>query len=429
MGDEINLVNQPLLRRDFAKLVAAGLSLTPATAATPPSRLAAEVTAIVDATPAVDVHTHLYAPSFGELSLWGVDELLRYHYLVAELFRYATIRPEQYWSMSRSAQADLIWDTLFVRNTPLSEATRGVVYVFNALGLDPAARNLKQARAFFAGRDFRRHLDTVLRLANISEAVMTNDPLDTAEVARWEQRGPDDRRFRAAIRLDGMVNAAPQKTAADVRKLLDSWIARTSPVYLAFSLPNTFQFPEDSPRGHMIREAVLPACRDHHLPLALMIGVKRGVNPALRDAGDGSGIADLSAVERLCREYGDVRFLVSLLARENQHELCVLARKFANLMPFGCWWFMNNPSIIEEIISERVEMLGTSFIPQHSDARVLEQVIYKWKHSRRVIAGVLTRNYEALARDGRLVSRSEIERDVKQLFSGNFRAFTAPPAG
>ena len=26
-----------------------------------------------------------------------------------------------------------------------------------------------------------------------------------------------------------------------------------------------------------------------------------------------------------------------------------IARKFANLMPFGCWWFLNNPSIIAEI--------------------------------------------------------------------------------
>jgi CheY-like chemotaxis protein len=24
----------------------------------------------------------------------------------------------------------------------------------------------------------------------------------------------------------------------------------------------------------------------------------------------------------------------------------VAARKFANLMPFGCWWFLNNPSIV-----------------------------------------------------------------------------------
>lgn len=78
-------------------------------------------------------------------------------------------------------------------------------------------------------------------------------------------------------------------------------------------------------------------------------------------------------------------FLVTFLPRENQHELCVSARKFSNLKPLG-WWFLNNPLIIEEITRERLEMLGTSFISQHSDARVFDQLIYKWNHSRRVIA-------------------------------------------
>lgn len=102
-----------------------------------------------------------------------------------------------------------------------------------------------------------------------------------------------------------------------------------------------------------------------------MVGVRRGVNSALRSAGDGVGRADVGALERMCAEYPDVRFLATFLSRENQHELCVAARKFSNLMPFGCWWFLNNPSIISEITRERLELLGTSFIPQHSDARIL----------------------------------------------------------
>ena len=98
------------------------------------------------------------------------------------------------------------------------------------------------------------------------------------------------------------------------------------------------------------------------------------------------------------REFPDNRFLVSVLSRENQHELCVYARKFANLLPFGCWWFLNNPSLVEEITSMRLEMLGTSFIPQHSDARVLEQVIYKWRSSRRTIAPVLAERLPFVSR-------------------------------
>ena len=156
-----------------------------------------------------------------------------------------------------------------------------------------------------------------------------------------------------------------------------------------------------------------------------MIGVRRLVNPALLLAGDACGRADLRALEYLCREYPHNRFLVSALSRENQHELCVYARKFANLMPFGCWWFLNNPSIVEEITRERLEMLGTSFIPQHSDARVLEQVIYKWRNTRRTLTPILANSYRLLAEDGGRVTREEIRTDITRLFRTNFEDFAA----
>jgi len=185
-------------------------------------------------------------------------------------------------------------------------------------------------------------------------------------------------------------------------------------------LPDTFVFPDDDMRTRLLTDAVLPVCREFDVPLSLMIGVRRQANPALRLAGDAAGRADLASLARLCRDYPDNRFLVSVLSRENQHELCVYARKFANLIPFGCWWFLNNPSMVEEITRERLEMLGTSFIPQHSDARVLEQVIYKWRNTRRTIGPVLARSYELLVQDGRQVTREDIQRDVNRLFRGNF---------
>src|SRR2546429_6653616 len=124
----------------------------------------------------------------------------------------------------------------------------------------------------------------------------------------------------------------------------------------------------------MLGEAVLPSCGEFGLPMSLMIGVRRQVNPRLRLAGDAVGRADLRALENLCRSFPENRFLVSVLSRENQHELCVYARKFNNMMPFGCWWFMNNPSIVEQITRERIELLGTTFIRHHSDASLLDRV-------------------------------------------------------
>src|SRR5215210_162287 len=109
------------------------------------------VSEVVGGVPVFDMHTHLFAPGFGGLNLSGIDELLTYHYLVAETFRSARVTYEGFWRLSKSEQADLVWRTLFVENTPVSEAARGVVTVLDAFGLDPASRDLAEARAFFRG--------------------------------------------------------------------------------------------------------------------------------------------------------------------------------------------------------------------------------------------------------------------------------------
>jgi hypothetical protein len=388
----------------------------------------------------VDVHTHLFMPSLGRLGLWGIDELVTYHYLEAELFRSSGIAPEEYWTLSKTARADAIWRTLFVENTPVSEATRGVVAVLSAFGLPTSSPDLTEARRFFASRKLDGHIGQVFKLAGISEAVMTNDPLDPEEAPLWE-RAERDARFHPVLRLDRVLNKwgehwrvltsqgfavnenASGGSLAEVRRFLAVWCERMRPVYMAVSLPDTFRFPEESVRGRLLDGAVLPACREFGVPLALMIGVRYQVNPRLRLAGDGVGAANLLAIERLCADYPDNRYLASVLSRENQHELCVYARKFGNLMPFGCWWFLNNPSIVEEITRERLEMLGTSFIPQHSDARILEQVIYKWRNTRRTMAPILTDAYRLLTEDGRAVTAQEIRRDVARLFCRNFEQF------
>ena len=126
----------------------------------------------------------------------------------------------------------------------------------------------------------------------------------------------------------------------------------------------------------------------------------------------------------LCREFPSNRFFVTMLARENQHELCVAARKFGNLMVFGCWWFLNNPSLIDEITRMRMELLGTSFIPQHCDARVLEQLIYKWDHSRQLIAKVLADKYEEMGEAGRRRDGAGHPARREAVFRGQLREFS-----
>ena len=396
---------------------------------------------VLASTPFVDIHTHLYSPSFGKLGLWGIDELLTYHYLEAELFRSSDITPSHYWSLSKRDQADAIWRALFVENTPVSESARGVIAVLHAFQLSTDRPDLSEARSFFKAQTIEAHIKAVLQMAGVSVVVMTNDPLDPDEAPLWFNGVASHPQFLPVLRLDRILctwsahwqalagqgyrvdEQASGSSVAEVRRFLMDWYARMHPVYMAVSLPDTFAYPKDTVGNRLLKEAVLPSCREFGIPLSLMMGVRKQVNPAIRLAGDAVGKSDLKALEYLCREFPDNRFLVSVLSRENQHELCVYARKFNNLMPFGCWWFMNNPSIVEEITRERIEMLGTSFIPQHSDARVLEQVIYKWHNTRRTMSNILAQSYRLLSEDGRGVTRSDIQRDVTRLFRSNAEAW------
>ena len=410
-------------------------------------RLWQVVSRAVDQTPVTDMHTHLYAPAFGCLGLWGVDHLLTYHYLIAETMRQTSLSYEDFRALDRKAMAEHVWRTLFVEHSPYSEACRGVLTTLGRLGMDVSSRDLSTYRKWYEGLTYRRFVDLVFSVAKVKTAVMTNDPFDPEERELWLKKGDElkkDRRFRSSLRIDPLLydwknqyrvlrklgyDVGPEfspgnrRTVEETLRFLVDWGRRMDALYLAASFPPDFDYPSDSTASDLLDHCVLEACARLNIPFAMMIGVKRRVNPSLGLAGDMVGRARVEAVERICARHPDRRFFVTMLSRENQHELTVLARKFRNLMVFGCWWFLNNPSLVEEITEMRCEMLGTAFIPQHSDARVLDQLIYKWDHSRRVIARVLCRKYEDLFDTGWRMEPREIERDVSDLLDRNFWKF------
>lgn len=156
----------------------------------------------VDSVKITDVHTHLFSTGFGKLLLWGVDELVTYHYLIAETMRWADISYEKYWSMSKKEQADLIWDTLFIKNSPFSEACRGVLTVLKKLGLDVENRDLNSFRKYFKGMTAEQYIDIVMEISGVKNLVMTNDPFVDAERKVWHGDYEADERFKAALRID-----------------------------------------------------------------------------------------------------------------------------------------------------------------------------------------------------------------------------------
>jgi len=390
--------------------------------------------------PILDVHTHVYDPAFGGLLLWNIDELMTYHYLIAETFRWIDMPYDAFFAMSKRQQADLVWQTIFIDRSPCSEATLGVLTVMRKLGFDNAERDLNKVRAWFDAIKREDYIDRVFELSGVTRVIMTNDPFDPLEQPTWHTSFARDPRFLAALRIDPLLvfwdkavpvmNAQGYRVDADkpdfeeIKRFLRDWAVRMDAKYMAVSLSDDV-YAEGSRADAIVRGCVVPVCMELDIPFAPMIGVRRQINPGLRLAGDGVGQADLTMLESLCRDFPKAKFLTTLLSRENQHSLTVMARKFRNLHVFGCWWFLNNPTFVREMTSMRFELLGLSHTPQHSDARVLDQLIYKWSHSKRIITAVMQEKYQLMLDAGWPVTQEEIVRDVHMLFGGAFEAFLA----
>jgi hypothetical protein len=143
-----------------------------------------------------------------------VDELLTYHYLVAEVYRVVPpnqLPYEQFWRMSRRQQADHIWKHLFVERAPISEACRGVLTTIQRLGLDPSDPTPEGWRKWFDQQDPSGYIDKVMQVANVSSITMTNPVFDDNERARWlkDPSALRDPRFRAVLRIDPILRNWP----------------------------------------------------------------------------------------------------------------------------------------------------------------------------------------------------------------------------
>ena len=386
----------------------------------------------------------------------------------------------RFFALGTRAQADEVWRELFVDRTPISEACVGVLTTLAAFpelreGLDTLTMGtLVPIRAYFDGADPAAHARRVFAYANVDYVVCTNVPFDAREAEEFVDEGccidldtgtfadaearatsskarddnDDDegRRFRTALRVDALLkgdwktvrdslaNRGLPQTLEGAKAFLKAWARKYGAVYLMASTPADFAYPHDEPKEpgwpsatDLVDDVLVPVARDLGLPLALKLGARRAMAPDLNPCGGGDGVvsADTAPLVGLCRSNPDVKFLATFLSRLNQHEAAVLSQKFRNLHIYGCWWYCNNPSIIADITKMRLELLGTAFTAQHSDCRVLDQLIYKWTHSRRIIADALATQYEHLVKTGFTLNRNHVERDVKALFGGAYEAFLA----
>ena len=400
---------------------------------------------IVYGTPIVDIHTHLFPSSFRDLFLYGIEDLLTYHYLIEDFFcKRRDMKPEEFFRLDKKVQAKLVWDTLFVDNIPLSEACRGVITVLEILKLD--GKEYEEIKEFFDKQ--KEHLGyytaLICALTKISHIFMTNDPFNEEENYFWNKGAELNYRFQPTLRLDALLDPSGSRlkeinsiTGGFVKedyvsiespilidriiKYLDTYALYRDPKYIMLSLPYNIATNEYS--NKVLKTLILPYARKRRLPIFLKLGTDRQVNPDFKLAGDSLGDVDMTWLRDICQNNLDIRFAVTVLSMNNQHALAVMCKKFPNLYIYGCWWYCNTPSQIESITKMRMELLGNSFTFQHSDARVMEHLIYKWEHSKEILVNILHEKYQDLEIKGFTIKDSMIKKDVRNLFGHDLLDF------
>ena len=185
----------------------------------------------------------------------------------------------------QAAQADLIWDELFLRHSPLSEACRGVLTTLHLLGVDAKKRDLPALRRWFAKQNLEKHIARCLGLAGVGKICMTNSPFDDLERSAWEKGFRRDERFVAALRIDPLLLDWPRSATrlaewgygvgaglsepviGETRRFLEDWTRRMGAKYLMVSLPPDFAFPDRNHCAQLIEKAQVGNRERHQLDL------------------------------------------------------------------------------------------------------------------------------------------------------------------
>lgn len=419
------------------------------------SNLESSIKEIVNKCPIIDIHSHLFPSAHLELCLFGIDHLLTYHYLISELFIvWSELSVSDFYQLSIENQANIVWEQLFIFRSPISEACRGVITTCQKLGLSEwiEQRNLEMIREYFNSlqknpQKLEDYIESIFQNNNIKYTIMTNEIFNSREIELWEQTPVLNlpNRFKTSLRVDPLIIDYTQislfiqkyeysPTISGFKQYLRDWNKKIKPEYLMASLPYDFFYESNYHNCKQISEKhlspsqvidliIVPMALELNLPIAFKFGTHRKINPKLKTAGDSLGVSSVESLARLCQSYPECKFLATFLSLVNQHQLCSIARSFQNLHIYGCGWFLNNPSLICQITQMRLEMLGWGFTAQHSDARVIEQLIYKWSHSKSIITNILINKYNNLLQSGWTLNYEEMSRDIQKIFYGSYELF------
>ncbi len=142
---------------------------------------------IINSVEIIDIHTHLFPQNHSNFFLSGADEIFNYHYLTAEYLSSSKYSAISFFKHSKQKRAALVWEYLFVKNTPISEASIGVIKIFKFLKIN----DYKNKDYFFIRKKLKIKTEDhqlILKKLNIKKVVMTNNPFNKEEWCLFKKK-------------------------------------------------------------------------------------------------------------------------------------------------------------------------------------------------------------------------------------------------
>lgn len=306
----------------------------------------------------VDLHTHLY-PENHEKYLSGFDNLLDYHYLAGEFYKSKFMLKDDILSFREKSieeRNEEIWDSLFLNklNEQLSFSCLGVNKVLKVLtGRYCGGYSYSRIKNIYPNISFQSILD----MTNISNVIATYDYLEEYQ---------EDDLVLPSIRFNSFYDILNMKSNE----------YREDAVYYSFSCDSD---ELDSLTIHPTEFNSWNLFDNMKQPFWIMLGVKRGYVKYLGDGGDGIGKCEIEKLIKFANQYPNLRIPFSILDPSKIKEAIIASKIIPNLYFMGHWWFNSMPTQMKKINKFADELLGAeNWLSYYSDARVAEQLIYKW---------------------------------------------------
>jgi hypothetical protein len=120
-----------------------------------------------------------------------------------------------------------------------------------------------------------------------------------------------------------------------------------------------------------------------------------GAEPLPFETGSRVSQQALAELGHMIAGHPGIRFQCFLASRHANQSLCTLCRELPNLSLAGYWWHNFFPSVMRQVMEERLDMLPTNRqIGFFSDAYCIEWAYAKWAMVRSQLAAVLAGKIE-----------------------------------